>query len=232
MATFESPIIMWSVLITVFCAILALHIFENKKINFNLSKTLPIFSVIAFSFILIAVYDWKLREAHRQLDELQDVITINDSTQSEPQDVKQQNIENTDNQKEYYPPIIENDAAVEEALSSSQIKNTIQDIFGNSNSRNNINDIKGRYEELLATYFLMEKCGKANNTDYQIIILSLQKDITAIQAPVKLQDDTLTAAKGSYEELYSQNDCSKSDLQATEIQYKSYINSLTEKYKN
>lgn len=238
----EHPIIMWSFLIIAFCILLALHILENKKIKANLRKeytdevvkkitrfnwfrSTQLFLIMGFFFILIALYESRVRDVSEQLETLQDVISINAKIDSEQQD--EQNLEN---RKNYYPPIISNDDIDEENSSESSTKNTIQDIFGvkknSSNSKNTIDSIKTRYEELLVTYFLMEKCQKTSDSDYKLIISALQKEITALQAPARLQDDTLVAAKGSYEELYSQNDCLKSDLQATEAQYNAYISSL------
>ncbi len=244
----EHPIIMWSLLIIIFCVVLALHILENRRIKTDLQKkctdeiikritrfswlrSVQLFLMMGFFFILTALYDWRVRDITEQLETLQDVISINSKIDSEQQDEQ-----NLDNRKNYYPPIITTDDVDEENSSESTTKNTIQDIFGvkksSYDSKNTIDSIKSRYEELLVTHFLMEKCQKTRDSDYKLIISALQKEITALQAPVRLQDDTLVAAKGSYEELYSQNDCLKSDLQATEDQYNAYISSLLEKSKD
>lgn len=241
------PIILWLLLITVFCAIFTFHIIENKKVSLDLQKeygselvkkiihfhwlhSIKLFSIIGLSFVIIALYDWQVREKTEQLEELQNIVNLNLNTEIEKQ--HETTIETAIyEQKDYYPPIIETNNQDEEAVSDHSTRNTIQDIFDAkkntaTDSRNSIDAIKTRYEELLVTYFLLQKCGKTTGSDYQLIISSLQKEIAASQAPIRLQYDTLTAAKGSYEELYSHNDCIKSDIESMVSQYDAYISSL------
>lgn len=244
MVIIESKFIMWSLLITVFCAIFALHIWNDKQLKRKLKKKynaelirgildsqrlsiISFFSIIAVLFIVIAGYDSQLRKLEKQLEELEEVISINEIIEAEQKPVPNGVPAEISDEDKYYPPIMDNNASDEPAPVELKSQNTIQDIFGDDHSQKSISDIKTRYEELLATYLLMEKCGKAGQNDYTIIMTSLQKEINAIQAPVRLQNDTLSAAKGSYEELYSSTDCSKPSLKDTEKQYNSYIQSLS-----
>jgi hypothetical protein len=239
----ESRFIMWSLLITVFCAIVALYIWSNKQLKRKLKKKynaesireiltgqrlsiITFFSIIAVLLLIIAGYDLRLRKLDKQLEELEEVISINETIEEEQKSAEKTSFDKVVNEENYYPPITENPAD-ETAPVELKSQNTIQDIFGDDQSQKSISDIKTRYEELLATYLLMEKCEKASQNDYVIIMTSLQKEINAIQAPVRLQNDTLTAAKGSYEELYSSTDCSKPSLKDTEKQYNAYIQSLS-----
>lgn len=191
--------------------------------------------VDAFKFIIatgvlltvIANYDSRVRNLSQQLEELEEVISINQKIEAEQKPDMNNSPEIIGEEKEYYPPVIESNSSSEPSPVKLKSDNTIQDIFGDDHSKKSASDIKSRYEELLSTYFLMEKCGKTNPGDYGIIINSLQKEISSVQAPARLQYDTLLAAKGSYEELYSRNDCSKPSLKSTEDQYNDYIHSLS-----
>jgi|GEM_PF-2739271 len=240
---------MWSpLLITAFLAVIALYILNERQLIKKIRKKydaefireiskaqrrsyIIIFIVTSALFIIIAMYDLQLRKLDEQLATLEEVISINAQIDTEQKTVREvQNddiIDGSAEDKDYYPPVIENNDIVEPAPVELKSPNSIQDIFGGNNSSKSISDIKTRYEELLATYLLMEKCGKIGQNDYSVIIISLQKEMNAIQAPARLQDDTLTAAKGSYEELYSQSDCSKPSIKDTEQQYNSYIQSLS-----
>ncbi len=237
----EYPFLLWFFLTVAFVIILALHILENNKIKdslqkkyemlavkqiirFHWSRSIQLISIMGFSFILIALYDYRVRELANRIDGLEG--------KSSPitRDIASKDEENLEIQKNYYPPLIaDNQSNINTADSAG--KNNIEDIFDirktPDNKVTNIDDIKTRYEDLLVTYLLMQKCGKATVADYNIIMAAMQKEIAALQAPVRLQYDTLTAAKGSYEELYSNNDCEKSTLVDTETQYRAYINALT-----
>jgi hypothetical protein len=244
MDTNKYPFILWLLLTAMVCAVFFLHIIENKKSKLDLQKKLgselareiirsywirsvQLFVIMVFSFILIAFYDWQLRNSKEQLESLQSEIEINASKA-----LNQQSEITKDEQKDYYPPIIEGTDQGDDESSNASEKNSIQDIFDikkgtHTDSKNTADAIKTRYEELLVTYFLLRKCGKSSDSDYQSIISLLQKEIIASQAPSRLQYDTLTAAKGSYEELYSLNDCTKSDLETMTNQFDSYIKNLS-----
>ncbi len=237
----EYPFILWFFLTVAFVIILALHIIENNQIKnslhkkydsesikqiirFHWSRSIQLVSIMGFSFILIALYDYRVRELGNRID------SIENKSDSNSEDIAVNDEENSDLQKNYYPPLIpDNQSNINTADSAG--KNNISDIFDIRKTPDNkvttIDDIKTRYEDLLVTYFLMQKCGKATDNDYSLIITSMQREIAALQAPIRLQYDTLTAAKGSYEELYSNNDCEKSDLTNTETQFRTYINALS-----
>jgi len=237
----QYPFTLWFFLTAAFVIILALHILENNHIRDNLkkkyesdtsrqiirfhwSRSIQLISIMGFSFILIALYDYRARELSNRIETLENKENYNAG------DIAIRDQENFEIQKNYYPPLIpDNQSNINTADSAG--RNNIADIFDIRKTPDNkvttIDDIKTRYEDLLVTYFLMQKCGKASENDYNLIIASMQKEIVALQAPIRLQYDTLTAAKGSYEELYSNNDCAKSNLVDTETQFRSYINALT-----
>lgn len=244
MPVIESEYFTWSLLIITFCAFLAFYIWSSRKSEKKLSKkydagfmqeisylqragALKFFIITGILLAIIASYDSRVRKLNQQLEELEDVINTNQKIEEEQKPAQNNPSEITGEIKEYYPPIMENNDSPEPAPVELKQQNTIQDIFGDDHSQKSASDIKGRYEELLATYFLMEKCGKTSPSDYGIIINSLQKEIASVQAPPRLQEETLIAAKGSYDELYSQNDCAKPSLKATEDQYNDYIHSLS-----
>ncbi len=242
----EYPLIMWSLLAAAFIIVLILNILENRKLKsdlqkkysldiadnvsrFHWSRSIQLLTIIGFSFVLIALYDWQVREIKDRLESTNSPeempVASSDNINNDV------NNDDIDTQKNYYPPLIVNTTPADTAT-----KNSIQDIFDiekdATGSISTINDVKTRYEDLLVTYFILQKCGKTKESDYNLIIASLQKEIAALQAPIRFQYDTITAAKGSYDELYSNNDCEKSDLEATENQYNSYIATLSNQQKH
>lgn len=111
-------------------------------------------------------------------------------------------------------------------------ESTVEDLFGVNNniadSRVQIDNIKMRYEGLLVIHFFLRRCEKADDSDYDLIFRALQKEAAPLNAPERLQYDVLTAAKGTYEELYSKTNCTESNVDSTYAQYKNYLKSLAE----
>ncbi len=172
-------------------------------------------------FLLIANYDLQIRSLTNQLQELEEAQYIDKITDyNMPPEDK--------------PDIVTSGInIIAQKIEPSPVKNSIQDVFGddsNAHDTNSITDnIKHRYEELMVNYFLMDKCGKASNQDYQIIMSVLQKEIADAHVPARLKDDILTAAKGSYDELYSHSDCADPAIANLAAQYHNYISNLSKK---
>lgn len=241
-------VLVLSLLVAAFIMILVLHIIENKRLTailqkkytaelakqikrFAWSRTIQLLSVMSFSFLLIILYDWKINNTQELLTALQNIKAADIVPDS-----NQQILQNPENTENYFPKVIANDNADKKSISGIPDKNTIQDIFtseGNINDYNlEMDNIKIRYEEIFITYFFLQKCEKATNSDYQLILAALQNEIAASPSPERLQNDILIAAKGSYEELYSHNDCLQADVEAMAGQYNIYLNSLSEKLTN
>jgi hypothetical protein len=182
---------------------------------------------MGFSFALIMLYNRQVNDKQEQITSFQNLIITRNYSHIQPNKTAtatpdyHRDLTNTNADKSINAPITQ-----------AGRENMIQDIFGaetgSSDSKNTIDDIKSRYEELIVTYLIMEKCNIAKASDYQLIMAALQKEIIAAQAPVRLQYDILTAAKGSYEGLYSANDCQKPDFNAASLQYRAYIEKLSE----
>src|SRR5581483_6077621 len=66
-----------------------------------------------------------------------------------------------------------------------------------------MDNLKKRYEDILVTHFFLSKCGKTSPGDYQIITSALRQEMAAVNAPQHLQNDIVSSAQGSYQEIYS-----------------------------
>jgi len=191
-------------------------------------KLLYILAIVAF-IALISFYEWRFKLLNQHIDELQSQIFIN-SDQRITSELK--NSENPPTT--YYPPA----SAPSNSQSKSGIANNtaMQDLFeAPSNSydtEDNIDKVKTRYEGILVNYLLLKKCGKTGDYDYQLIFSSLQKDLDLLKAPARLKYDILTAAKGSYDEIYARSTCNEAEIAPTLQRYKTYISSLSQKMGN
>lgn len=90
--------------------------------------------------------------------------------------------------------------------------------------------IKKRYEDVLVTYFFLKKCGRAEITDFHIINSALSQEMASVNAPGRMQNDILTAAKGSYEEMYATSSCQGEGFNSLHTQYVDYISTLSRSF--
>ena len=93
-----------------------------------------------------------------------------------------------------------------------------------------IDELKKRYEEVLVSYFVLRNCGLTSPTDYHVINSALSQEMASVNAPGRLQFDILTAAKGSYNELYAGNTCDAHIADTLLTQYKSYIDAMITRF--
>jgi len=112
-----------------------------------------------------------------------------------------------------------------------QDNQTVDDVYNPEKKSNGnesaMDDIKKRYEDILVTYMFMKKCGKNGAGDYPVIISALAQEMASVNAPGRMQYDIITAAQGSYKEMYSQSPCDGQDIATLSRQYADYIKTLS-----
>jgi len=179
-----------------------------------------IFAIVSF-LLFISFYEWRFYTLNKRMDELQSQIFVNDE-KTPVIAAKPTEISNNP----YYPP-------APAPANSNDTKTTMQDLFespkNSSDAENTIDKIKTRYEGVLVNYLLLKKCGKTGSLDYQIITSAMQSELSANSAPARLKYDILTAAKGSYDEIYARSTCNEDEITPTLQRYGTYINNLTQK---
>lgn len=87
--------------------------------------------------------------------------------------------------------------------------------------------IKKRYEGLLVNYLFLKKCKLIDAQDYHAIISTLSREMASVNAPGRLEDDILTAAKGSYNEMYANSACTGPETEKLHRQYDEYIKTIS-----
>lgn len=111
---------------------------------------------------------------------------------------------------------------------------TLDDIYNPEKKagdpQSNMDDIKKRYEDIMVIYMFLKKCGRTKDGDYNIITSALAQEMAAVNAPGRMQYDVLTAAQGSYKELYAKSSCSSSGIDSLNAQYTDYIGVLSRSF--
>lgn len=101
-----------------------------------------------------------------------------------------------------------------------------------ASTQTEIDKIKQSYEDILVTFFFLQKCDHAKEEDYMTIHYALSRELRAFGADSHVESDVITAAKGSYQEIYSKISCASQDLNAIETQFMSYTQTLAQSVPN
>ncbi len=101
--------------------------------------------------------------------------------------------------------------------------------FSEKNSRQQayIDWLKQRYETWLVTYYYLQKCGKTGAGDLEMIINSLKKELSAANAESSVERNIISAATGSYTEMYSSIPCDAAHVTSTKSTYDSNMLLIT-----
>lgn len=93
--------------------------------------------------------------------------------------------------------------------------------FNEANSRQQayLDWLKEQYEDWLVTYYYLNKCGKVGSSDLTAITAALARELSAARAQAVVADHIMTAARGSYDELYADIPCDASRLATTRAAY-------------
>jgi len=95
-----------------------------------------------------------------------------------------------------------------------------------------LDNLKQRYEEIFITYFYLTRCDLANKEDYHLINSALIEELSHLNTPASLQQNILTAARGSYDEMYKFSPCSSAYLEPVLPRYQGYIAEIRSKMAN
>lgn len=218
--------ILWTLLLIVSGVCIYWHLKENKHLaklwdqkldeqtalnfeRFAWARSIQLFSVLGCLVLLVVMYDWQLSLSRS------DIELLNNRVIEEKAELTNK---------------------IQQPLPSEppQVTNSMLDVYNadeaDSSNSTATDILKRRYEEILVTYFFLKKCNIAQSTDYHVITSALSHEMASINAPGRLQNDILTAARGSYKEMYSQTRCDGSGMPALQAQYSDYITTITKNY--
>ncbi|MEZ5691485.1 MAG: hypothetical protein R3D71_07465 [Rickettsiales bacterium] len=219
---------------------------EPIKSLFN-SQSVKSLSIIFLSFLIIGLYDWQLKTLQNQVIKLKSKQEITNISYNEAIDELQTYKKQYDELLNKYKTIIDgkvstnnthNNNTTVKVADNKPKQPDIQDIFGqdsngyselseNDKIKTSIDKVKIYYEELLVTHFFLKKCGKTNDDNYNLIFRALQKDLQSLNTSFDIQNDILTAAVGSYQELYSENECLPDTVNGIYKQYNEYMKDIS-----
>lgn len=86
--------------------------------------------------------------------------------------------------------------------------------------------LKQRYETWIITYYYLQKCGKVNASDLEIIMASMRKALQSTHADPSVEGNIVIAANGSYKEMYSDIPCDEAHISSTKSGYDSSMQQI------
>lgn len=81
--------------------------------------------------------------------------------------------------------------------------------------------LKQRYETWIITFYYLKKCNKVTDQDLSTIMTSLRKELATAKADNNVEANIVSAANGSYQEMYSEIPCDDAHINATKAGYDS-----------
>lgn len=117
-------------------------------------------------------------------------------------------------------------------LTATEGGQTLEDVYNpekrGSDTTARLDEMKKRYEDVLVLYFFLQKCGRTTPAEYHTITAALAQEMASVNAPGRLQYDILTAAQGSYREMYSKSQCEGPSVNGLYTQYQDYVRTVSQ----
>lgn len=192
-------------------------------IRFAWSRSVQLLLALACCTAIIIAYDWQLGETRSSLEE-----SLKHASEQEQElaDIDIDIQKSTDEQRKPMPE----PPPVSAPIRPSPMEEVYNPEETTTGSQSAMDGLKKRYEEILVSYFFLKRCDKIPASDYHIIISALSQEMASINAPGRLQYDILTAAQGSYKEMYTRNACDSDDVAVLHRQYGDYISALSKNF--
>jgi hypothetical protein len=89
---------------------------------------------------------------------------------------------------------------------------------------NPLDTLKERYEALYVNYLLLRRCQLTDTSAYHLLNSGLMQELASVNAPSRLQYDIITAARGTYNEIYSRLPCDQ--LGDLRTRFQQYVQSI------
>ncbi|MBY0355379.1 MAG: hypothetical protein K2Q12_06565 [Rickettsiales bacterium] len=90
-----------------------------------------------------------------------------------------------------------------------------------------IDKIKTYFEDAYVTYYFLNKCGVARAEDNNLLYGALLAALTVYQAKENASQ-IMSAARGSYEVIYSQTGCNAEKIAALQQRFESFMTTITQ----
>ncbi len=192
----------------------------RRLTRFAWLRTAQIVLILGSAIILINTYEQNARQTDTSIIDLQHQLA---ETTALLKDAQSELIaRNATPVAPEEPPATHADAPIAQGIEA---------VFGVPSGENvqqkAFDSLKRRYEGLLVSYKFLKKCKQTKPEDFHIINSAMMQEIASVNAPGRLQYDILTAANGSYTEIYAASRCDQAGTKSLAENFRKYIDNLT-----
>lgn len=214
---------------------------ESKKLTlkdkaqltrFAWSRSIQLFGALVALLLIVMIYGIQMNNLTAELTQLKPPATYYPPAIPQPAEVKASKLE--ENPKIVAEPQAETTQLQRRTTNmppeQEGPKSKVEEVFNPSatDQASYIDALKQQYEDTIILYFIMDRCKHADSSDYSLIMDALRRDMDYAGAPDDLKQHVVTAAQGSYRELYTKNPCNTPTMTQLAKQYREYIHSLSE----
>lgn len=96
----------------------------------------------------------------------------------------------------------------------------------NEEQQRELDILKPRYENLFINHHVLKRCNFSAPEEFHIINSALAYELNRLNAPAKMRQNIMLAAKGSYDELYAEMSCDSPDIVPMRAQMQAYLQSV------
>lgn len=86
--------------------------------------------------------------------------------------------------------------------------------------------LKAKYEDAFLSFFYLRKCKAATDEEYSTLYQSYTRQLEALDAPKTIADDTVSAAMGSFETVYSGSPCDPGYVEPMRAQFQRAVSAV------
>lgn len=208
-------LIKWSILLFAFIVMLILIHTENQRTRnvvsqlsngnalFSMARKRGWYAILLFAIYILTVVTYDLVIFRQQSQRLvlsagssAPVVSANTQESSK----SHSNISTTDLPASPIPPTL----SLFESVTTFSEKNADVESF--------MDILKKRYEQLLVTYFILEKCKLEKIDSFHLIQEIILRDIEKVRAAEDNLTKIIDAARGTYDEMYSTMACDGAEI--------------------
>ena len=104
--------------------------------------------------------------------------------------------------------------------------NELDQLFSGTKPDGKLNEIKRKFEGLFVNFQYLKGCGAADEGDYHLLNSALIHELASSNGPARLQYDILTAAQGTYQEIYARSNCEQASVESIKGNFIVYIEEI------
>lgn len=155
--------------------------------------------------------------APNQEKQFEEVLAAVESLKAEAQQQK----ERSDRSAAQYSEVIADEMPANPA--DDMAGDSVGAVFSSDTADASLNESKAKFEGLFVNYQYLKKCAGISTEAYHLLNSALMHELSSKSAPARMQYDIITAAAGTYQEIYARSECDEVAVEEVRRQFDEYL---------